>query len=114
VAAKHVHFIITNPAQYSALEFAGKAYRIAGFLVPSVSGPQRMYGGVIFTRSDRSDIRNFADLRGKRFAAVDGESLGGWLCARRELQAIHMDPYRDFAELRFIGTHDGVIQSVLS
>jgi PAS domain S-box-containing protein len=114
VAAKRVHFIITNPAQYSVLEFEGKAYRIAGFLVPSVSGPQRMYGGVIFTRSDRSDIRNFADLRGKRFAAVDEESLGGWLCARRELRAAHMDPYRDFADLRFIGTHDGVIQSVLS
>jgi PAS domain S-box-containing protein len=114
VASGRVHFIITNPAQYAKLEFAGKAYRIAGFLVPSVAGPQRVYGGVIFTRADRRDIRSLADLKGKRFAAVDSESLGGWLCARRELHAAHMDPYRDFAELRFIGTHDGVIQSVLS
>ncbi len=114
VAARRVHFIITNPAQYSVLEFTGKAYRIAGFLVPSVSGPQRMFGGVIFTRTGRSDINKITDLKGKRFAAVDSESLGGWLCARRELQAARIDPYRDFAELRFSGTHDEVIKNVLS
>ena len=114
VAAGRVQFIISNPAQYSVLEFTGKAYRIAGFLVPSVLGPQRMYGGVIFTRAGRSDIRNITDLKGKRFAAVDSESLGGWLCVRRELQAARIDPYRDFAELRFLGSHDAVINNVLS
>jgi phosphate/phosphite/phosphonate ABC transporter binding protein len=114
VAARQVHFIITNPAQYSVLEFTGKAYRIASFLVPSVFGPQRMYGGVIFTRAGRSDIKNISDLKGKRFAAVDSESLGGWLCVRRELQAARIDPDRDFAELRFSGTHDAVIKNVLS
>jgi len=114
MAEGRIHFIITNPAQYSALEFAGKAYRIAGFLVPSARGPQRVYGGVIFTRSDRRDIRSISDLKGKRFTAVDAESLGGWLCARRELQAAGIDPYRDFATLRFAGTHDGAVRSVLS
>jgi PAS domain S-box-containing protein len=114
VASGRVHFIVTNPAQYSVLEFTGKAYRIAGFLVPSVAGPQRIYGGVIFTRAYRRDIRRISDLKGKRFAAVDSESLGGWLCARRELQAAGIDPYRDFADLKFAGTHDAVIKSVLS
>jgi PAS domain S-box-containing protein len=114
VAARQVQFIITNPAQYSMLEFAGKASRIAGFLVPSALGPQRMFGGVIFTRVNRPDIRNIADLKGKRFAAVDSESLGGWLCARRELKSAHIDPYSDLAKLRFSGNHDDVIKSVLS
>jgi signal transduction histidine kinase/ABC-type phosphate/phosphonate transport system substrate-binding protein len=114
VASGRVNFIITNPAQYSVLEFTGKAYRIAGILVPSVSGPQRMYGGVIFTRSDRLGIRNISDLKGRTFSAVDSESLGGWLCARRELHAAHIDPFRDFADLRFAGTHDALIQNVLS
>jgi PAS domain S-box-containing protein len=114
VAAGRVHFIITNSAQYSALEFTGKAYRIAGFLVPSGSGPQRVFGGVIFTRADRADIRSIHDLKGKKFAAVDSESLGGWLCALRELHAAHIDPSRNFTELRFLGTHDAVVESVLS
>ncbi|MDD2336747.1 MAG: PhnD/SsuA/transferrin family substrate-binding protein [Geobacteraceae bacterium] len=114
VASGHVHFIITNPAQYSVLEFSGRAYRIATILIPSASGPQTKFGGVIFTRADRQDIRSIADLKGKRFAAVDTESLGGWLCARRELHAAHIDPYRDFANLEFSGTHDAVIKSVLS
>ena len=114
VAKGRVHFIITNPAQYTVLEFTGKAHRITSFLVPSVLGPQRMFGGVIFTRSGRSDINKMTDLKGKRFAAVDSDSLGGWLCARRELQAAHIDPYRDFAELRFFGNHDAVIKKVLS
>ena len=114
VAAGRIHFIITNSAQYSALEFTGKAYRIAGFLVPSSSGPQRVFGGIIFTRADRADIRSIDDLRGKKFAAVDSESLGGWLCALRELHAAHIDPSRNFTELRFLGTHDAVVESVLS
>ncbi len=114
VASGRVQFIITNPAQYSVLEFFGRAYRIATILIPSASGPQTKFGGVIFTRADRQDIRSIADLKGKRFAAVDTESLGGWLCARRELHAAHIDPYRDFAKLDFSGTHDAVIKSVLS
>jgi two-component system, sensor histidine kinase and response regulator len=114
VVAGRIHFIITNPAQYCALEFTGKAYRIAGFLVPSGSGPQRVFGGIIFTRADRADIRSIDDLKGKKFAAVDSESLGGWLCAKRELLAAGIDPSRNFTELRFLGTHDAVVESVLS
>ncbi len=114
VSSRSLHFIITNPAQYALLEFQGKAYRTAGFLVPSPIGPQRMFGGVIFTRADRRDITSISDLRGKKFTAVDSQSLGGWLCAERELRASGIDPYRDFAELRFAGTHDAVINRVLA
>jgi len=114
VAARQVHFIITNSAQYAALEFAGRAYRIAGFLVPSESGPQRVFGGVVFTRADRTDMGSLRDLKGKKFAAVDSESLGGWLCALREMHAAGVDPWRDFRELRFLGTHDAVLKDVLS
>jgi phosphate/phosphite/phosphonate ABC transporter binding protein len=114
VASGRVHFIITNPAQYSVLEFTGRANRIATILIPSALGPQTKFGGVIFTRADRGDIRSIADIKGKKFAAVDTESLGGWLCARRELHAAHIDPYQDFAKLEFSGTHDAVIRSVLS
>ena len=114
VASGKVHFIITNPTQYSVLEFRGNAHRIAGFLVPSPAGPRRVFGGVIFTRADRADIKTIDDLRGRKFAAVDAESLGGWLSALRELKAAHIDPVRSFAELRFLGTHDAVVESVLS
>ena len=100
--------------QYAQLEFSGKAHRIAGFQVPSLNGPQGVYGGVIFTRTDRRDIRSISDLKGKRFSAVDEESLGGWLCARRELHDARLKPERNFAKLRFAGTHDAVVQDVVS
>jgi two-component system sensor histidine kinase TtrS len=114
VASGEVQFIITNPVQYAQLEFDGKAHRITGFLVPSAGKPQGVYGGVIFTRADRQDIRRLSDLKGKRFSAVDAESLGGWLCARRELHAARLKPERDFVKLRFAGTHDAVLRDVLS
>lgn len=114
VASGEVQFIITNPVQYAQLEFSGKAHRIAGFQVPSLNGPQGVYGGVIFTRTDRRDIRSISDLKGKRFSAVDEESLGGWLCARRELHSARLKPERDFAKLRFAGTHDAVVRDVVS
>ena len=113
VASGRVQFIITNPAQYSVLEFFGRAYRIAGILIPSVSGPQTKFGGVIFTRSDRQDIRSIADLKGKRFAAVNTESLGGWLCARRERRP-RISTLTGISRSLIFGTHDAVIKSVLS
>jgi len=44
--------------------------------------------------------------------AVKETSFGGWRMAWREFKEKDIDPYRDFKELRFGGTHDAVVYAV--
>lgn len=109
-----VDFILANSGIYVELESLYGAGRIATMrnLGPVGVGYTR-FGGVVFTRADRDDIARFADLKGKRFAAVEENSFGGFLIALRELVAAGIDPYRDVRELQFAGTHDAVVHAVL-
>ncbi|MCA1915241.1 PhnD/SsuA/transferrin family substrate-binding protein [Methanospirillum hungatei] len=114
VQNRSVSFIVANPSVYTALEYYGLAQRIATLQVPGDPDPIPVFGGVICTRSDNADIRTIEDLKGKRFAAVDPTSLGGWHAAFREIQERGLDPERDFAELNFTGTHDAAVLAVIN
>ncbi len=109
-----VDFILANSGIYVELEVQYGVGRIATLrnLGPG-SHTYTHFGGVIFTRSDRSDINGLADLSRQRFAAVEFNSFGGWWVAWRELHTAGIDPFRDFAEMRFTGTHDAVVHAVL-
>jgi signal transduction histidine kinase/CheY-like chemotaxis protein/ABC-type phosphate/phosphonate transport system substrate-binding protein len=107
-----VDFILANPALYVGLEQWYQANRIVTLKEKRLNGVYTRYGGVIFCRSDRTDIRTFSDLKGKSFMAVSEFSLGGWLMAWRELKENGIDPHRDFRELRFDETHDQVVAAV--
>ncbi|MCK4871609.1 MAG: PAS domain S-box protein, partial [Phycisphaerales bacterium] len=107
-----VDFILANPAIYVALEANYGATRIATLKNLQLNGVHTVFGGVIFHRADRSDIRSLDDLRGKHFMAVKENAFGGWLVAWRELKEHGIDPHRDFSELRFGGTHDAVVYAV--
>ena len=106
-----VDFLVVNSALFVLLESRGLATQIASMRDPLLNGPSRC-GGVIFWRKHRQDINTLADLRGKRFMAVETNSLGGWLAAWRVFQQRGIDPRRDFAELSFGGTHRAVVQAV--
>ncbi len=112
VETGEVDFILSNPAYYVGLEFWFGASRIATLKERRLNGVTTKYGGVIFCRSDRSDIRTVSDLKGKSFLAVSEFSLGGWLMAWRELKENGIDPLRDFKELGFDETHDRVVYAV--
>ncbi len=114
VQNRSVSFIVVNPSVYTALEYYGLAQRIATLQVPGDPDPIPVFGGVIFTRSDNSDIRTIEDLKGKRVAAVDPTSLGGWHAAFMEIQEKGLVPERDFAELNFTGTHDAAVLAVIN
>ena len=107
-----VDFILANSAFYVGLELKYGANRIVTLKEIRVGGSYTKYGGVIFCRRDRTDIRMPKDLKGKSFMAVSESSLGGWLAARRELQEKGIDPQRDFATLLFGETHDRVAYAV--
>ncbi len=110
-----VDFILVNSGIYVELEMQYGVSRVATLRNLGPSGQAyTQFGGVIFTRSDRTDLSAVRDLMGRRFAAVEFNSYGGWWMAWRELQAAGIDPFRDFADLRFTGTHDAVVQAVLA
>ena len=51
-------------------------------------------------------------LKGNPSWEVDETSLGGWRVAWREFKEKGVDPYRDFAALKFGRTHDDVVYAV--
>lgn len=109
-----VEFVLANPAFYVELEKFYKVSRIATLINRNMPGQQTtIFGGVIFTRADRTDIKNLSALRGRSFMAVDPRSFGGWHVAWRELQRQDIDPLRDFSSLQYGTTHDAVVYAVL-
>ena len=106
-------FILTNPGNYVELESHHGVSRIATLLNDRHGGPAKMFGAVIFTRANRSDIQSLDDLRGKSFAAVDRAAFGGFQMAWRELKEAGVDPFTDLAELRFMGfPQDEIVYAV--
>ena len=107
-----VDFILANSAFYVGLEHWYRANRIVTLKERRARGVYTRYGGVIFCRKDRQDIRKLEDLKGKSFMAVSETSLGGWLMAWREFKEKGIDPFSDFGDLRFNETHDEVVFAV--
>ncbi len=107
-----VDFTLANSSFYVVLEKSCDASRIATLKNLRLGGVHTEYGGLIFCRADRNDIRTTDDLKGKSFMAAAPTSFGGWLAAWRELKERGVDPHRDFADLLFGGTHDAVVYAV--
>ena len=107
-----VDFVLTNPSFYVELEAYYGVNRIATLRNLRLGHAYTSFGGVVFCRAARQDIRCFADLKGKSFMAVQESSFGGWRMPWRELKDQGIDPYRDFARLEFGGTHDAVVRAV--
>jgi PAS domain S-box-containing protein len=113
VASRAVDFILVNPGIYVNLEVMYRVSRIATLNNRRGAVPLNIFGGVVLTRRDRTDINSLRDLKGHSFAAVDQASLGGFQMAWRELHQQGINPYRDFSRLDFLGTHDRVVRAVL-
>ena len=111
VEVGEVDFIVANPSFYVNLEVKYGADRIATLKNLRDGKVCTLFGGVIITKAG-SGIGKLADIKGKRFMAVEETSLGGWQMAWRELKEQGIDPYKDFADLQFGGTHDAVVYAV--
>lgn len=109
-----VDFVLTNTGHYVELEAAYGISRIATLkMLPSAEIGSH-FGAVIFTRADRADIRQLADLKGKTFAAVALDAFGGFQMAWREFRAAGVDPLEQFSDLYFLGLpQDRIVQSVM-
>ncbi|MCW8904984.1 PhnD/SsuA/transferrin family substrate-binding protein [Sedimenticola sp.] len=107
-----VDFILVNPGIYVNLEVRYRISRIATLNNLAGTNANNVFGGVIFTRSDRSDINTLDDLKGKSLMAVDVTSLGGFQMSWREMRTRGLDPYRDSSSFSFGGIHDEVVRAV--
>jgi len=108
-----VDFILVNSGIYVNLEAKYGVSRLATMINSGIDSPTNIFGGVIFSRADRNDINILKDLKGKSFMAVDETSLGGFQMAWRELNILHIKPYKDFSQLKFGGIHDDVVMAVI-
>jgi len=113
VAAQEVDFILSNSSFYVELEHFYGANRIATLKNRILNRIHTTFGGVIFCRRDRQDMRRLEDLKAKTFMAVKETSFGGWRMAWREMLEKNIDPYKDFKTLSFGGTHDAVVYAIL-
>ena len=114
VSNKTIDFLICNPAIYVDLEVK---YGISRTMtLRNRVGTQIVseFGGVIFCRADRSDLLRLRDARGKRLAAVEQTSFGGWHVDLREFRSAGIDPARDCSKLFFLGSHPAVVRAVLA
>lgn len=114
VADKRVDFTITNPSMYVNLEYKYGSSRISTLKSKQAEKANSQFGGVIFYRSDRTDIKKVKDLKDKRFMAVAENSFGGWQVSWRYLKERGINPYRDFKELLFGGQHESVVMAVIN
>lgn len=114
VRSRQVHFIVCNPQFYAVLEHHGLAHRVVTRLSGVGSNTSPVFGGVVLTRADRTDLTTLQDLRSVRLAAVDPQSFGGWLAAARELHRAGI-PLKAFTQhVSFLKTHDAVVREVLA
>ena len=112
VGRGEVDFVITNPGMYVELESFYGTTRIATLKNLRLGNAYTTFGGVIFRKSSRTEIRSLTDFKNKVFVGVDETSLGGWQAAWREFEKVDVNPYRDFKQLTFVGTHDEVVYAV--
>ncbi|RLC20097.1 MAG: hypothetical protein DRH56_10605, partial [Deltaproteobacteria bacterium] len=69
VEKEEVDFILANPSYYVGLELRYGASRMVTLKNLRMGRPYTVFGGVIFRRADRDDIKDPADLEGKIFAS---------------------------------------------
>lgn len=98
-----------SPLAYAKAAELGAIVPLAS---PVVNG-SASYVGYIITHKN-SKIQQLADLKGKRVAFVDTKSASGYAYPRMILRRAGIDPDRDLGEIVFMGSHNRVIEAVLS
>jgi len=103
IATHQVDLVITNPGYYVTMEAEFGISRIATLASPQTISTSQALGSVIIAKAGRQDLRELADLVGKRIAAVAPSAFGGYLVAAREMLHAGIDPESDVREISFVG-----------
>ncbi len=111
---QELDFTITNSGMYVNFEAKYGANRIATLKNLRLGKPYTQFGAVIFTKANRSDIKELKDFKGKTFAGVSEKAFGGWQMAWNVFKQVGINPKKEFKDLSFPGTHDKVVMAVLN
>ena len=115
VAQGLVDFVFVQPSHYVVLTHTHGLSSPLATLVNAQDGQAvSMFGGVIFTRSDRYDVKKFSDLRGKTIATADISGLGGFQMQAFELVKHGLRPFKHYKVLETDQPQDRVVEAVAS
>ncbi|MDX9885775.1 diguanylate cyclase domain-containing protein [Thauera sp.] len=115
LARQTVDIVITDAGDYVLLRRHNPLTSPLATIVPRAHGNRVIgTGGVIFARSDRTELRELNALRGARIAAPAPSSLGGYQAQLMALFENGID-LGEATPVQFLGsTHDAVVDAVLS
>lgn len=113
IKSKQIDFLLANPGIFVNLSFNYNLRAISTLKRRILGAGYTHFGSVVFTRSDNKTLHHFSDLVGQHVAAVNQDSLGGWIMSLREFNKDGFDIDK-FSSLQFLGTHDAVIYAVLN
>jgi PAS domain S-box-containing protein len=114
-ASDALDFVLTNPAHYVLLT---KRIRLSAPLATLASiennQPVAVFGGIIFTRAEQSNINVLSDIKNKTIAATNTDSFGGYQMQSYALRQVGVNLSQD-AKIIFTGMpHDNVVNAVLN
>lgn len=112
VEAGEVDFFLVNSSMFITAKVKYGAVPIATMINSRQGKALKSFGGVVITTAYNDTINSFADLKGKKFAAVKKSSFGGWQMAYKEFADAGIDPFKGFASMEFSGKHDNVVFAV--
>lgn len=115
VSEKQVDFVLTNPGHYVLLSRRlGLSAPLATLIAADNGVPLSSFGGVIFARTERTDLHQLSDLKHKQLVVPDTGSFGGYQTQAYELALVGIK-LPDDAVIRIVGMpHDNVINAVLN
>ncbi len=112
VEAGEVQFFLVNSSMFITAKTKYGAIPVATMINSRQGKALNSFGGVVFTTAYNDKINSFADLKGKKIAAVSKSSFGGWQMAYKEFVDAGIDPFKDFASMEFLNKHDNVVFAV--
>ncbi len=115
VEQDEVDFILTQPEHYVLLRSRHHLAAVATLTQQIGERSVSYFGGVIFARAERADIRQLLDLRGQIIAATHEQSLGSYRIQQWTLRQAGIELPRDAKKLTFTSQpQDKVVFEVLS
>lgn len=115
VASRQLDFVLTNPGHYILLARRfGLSAPLATLAVNNNDHVITVFGGVIFSRSELTNINTLDDIKGKTIATTSTESLGGYQMQAYELRQKGIWLPQDAKIITTDMPHDNVIEAVLS
>lgn len=115
VASRQLDFVLTNPAHYVLMANRTGLSSPLATLADSEDGQAvSVFGGVIFTRADQTNINHLSDIKGKTIATPTIESLGAYQMQAYELLRAGVSLPQDARVLSTGMPQDNVVEAVLA